>query len=435
MVGTMDEKSLYQLVDAILETLEGKLPSIEKKEDAIYEIEYVAKRIDPSIAQDDLKRVVEEVNNFSPINKYLYDQDVEDIMINNTKNIFLYTGNKGEFKTEEKINDRKDLDRFVGKLKMYATGDFGDKNIFDVHLPNGSRVNIVQSPIGANITIRNYRENALSIIDLINMGELNYNLAGRLWLYAEGMGFRPANLLIGGVPAAGKTTLLNAMFSFFRPEERVIVIEDTYELNTETQENCVRLETNPGLTMRELVANALRMRPDRLIIGEVRREEAKDMMTSMNIGRISMSTIHASNTRDIVTRLQHTPMNVEKDIIPLIDTLMVVTRSVEKGKIIRRISQVSEISGVETQVLLSDLYEYNYKTHESSDIFPSVTYRDLLSKLSGAPPTEIVAEEMRRARILQKLNELGQRDLKSINEFCKSYYDNPEAAADRIGVK
>lgn len=431
----MDERSLYLLEEAILETLESKLTSVESKEEITAQIEKLARTINPGISQAEVKKVAEDANVLWPIEKYLKDDAVEDIMINNTKNIFLYTSITGAVKTEERIPTRKELDTFVKKLKMYATTDTANKNIFDVHLPNGSRANIVQSPLGADITIRNYREHAMSIIDLINNGELSYNLAGRLWLYAEGLGARPANLLIGGLPAAGKTTLLNAMFSFFRPEERVVVIEETYELNTETQENCVRLETSPDVAVEDLVQNSLRMRPDRIIIGEVRGEEAKDMMTSMNIGRISMSTIHASNSREIITRLQHTPMNVEKDVIPLIDALVVITQTRENGKMGRRISQVSEIAGIETQVLLSDLYSYNYKTHKSSDIFPSVTYRDLLSRLAGIPPNEIVAEEQRRGRILEKLNSLGLRDLKSINEFCKDYYDNPEGAAKKIGVQ
>ena len=256
----------------------------------------------------------------------------------------------------------------------------------------------------------------------------------RFWLYTEGLKVRPANLLIGGMPASGKTTLLNAMFSFFRPETRVVVIEETYELNTETQENTVRLETSPDLPMEELVKNALRMRPDMLIIGEVRGAEAKDMLTAMNVGKIAMSTIHASTARDVITRLEHTPMNVEMDIIPLIDAIIMVSQVNENGKFVRKITQVSEISGIETQVLLSDLYTYDYKTHKSSEILPSVTYRDTLSKLTGYTPTEIVMEEQRRGKILQRLNELGIRDLKGINEFVKEYYDNPQHALAKIDL-
>jgi len=254
---------------------------------------------------------------------------------------------------------------------------------------------------------------------LINKGELNYAVAARLWLYVDGLKVRPANLMIGGMPASGKTTLLNAMFSFFRPEERIVLIEETYELNTETQDNCVRLETNIEMSMQDLVKNSLRMRPDIIMIGEVRGEEAKDMMTAMNIGKISMGTIHASSARDVITRMQHTPMNIEKDIIPLIDAIIMISQVEEGGKLVRKITQISEISGIETQVLLSDLYLYDYKTHKNSNMLPSVTYRDLIAKLTGYPPSEIIIEEQRRAKILEKLNAMGVHDLRGINQFCR----------------
>jgi archaeal flagellar protein FlaI len=236
------------------------------------------------------------------------------------------------------------------------------------------------------------------------------------------------------MPASGKTTLLNAMFSFFRPEQRIVVIEETYELNSETQENTVRLETSPELPMEELVKNALRMRPDMMIIGEVRGAEAKDMLTAMNIGKIAMGTIHASTARDVITRLEHTPMDIPMDIIPLIDAIVIVSQVNEGNVLKRKITQVSEISGIETQVLLSDLYVYDYKTRKSSDVLPSVTYRDTLSKLTGYTPTEIVIEEQRRGKILERLNKLGIRDLKSINAFIKEYYENPKKALERLDL-
>ena len=115
-------------------------------------------------------------------------------------------------------------------------------------------------------------------------------------------------MIIGGMPGSGKSTLLNAMFSFFRPEARIVVLEETYEINTSTQENCVRLETSPELTLEDLLKNALRMRPDLIIVGETRGREAEDMMTAMSIGKSVMTTMHAHTTRDMVTRLEHEPM-------------------------------------------------------------------------------------------------------------------------------
>ena len=196
----------------------------------------------------------------------------------------------------------------------------------------------------------------------------------------------------------------------------------------------MQLETSEDVPMEELVKNALRMRPDMIIVGEVRGAEANDMMTAMNVGKISMGTIHASSTRDIINRLTHAPMNVPTDIIPVIDALVVVSTVYEKGTPARKIMQISEISGIETQVLLSDLYKYDYRTRSSSTLVPTVTYRDTLSKLLAIAPADILAEERLRAMILEKLNKLGKRDMKSISEAVKDYYDNPNALLKRIGL-
>ncbi len=418
----------------VFERLEGRLGNIHNEEDIYRYIESVVKALDPAADRQKTDQVVKAAKTFEPIDKYLYADNVEDIMVNNTTNIFVYESTIGTQKVPERINSAEELEQFVKKLKIYATSAVANRHIFDVHLPNGSRCNIVDSPLGQDITIRNFKPNAYSIVDLVNYGELSFQLAARFWLYAEGLGVRPANMLIGGMPGSGKSTLLNAMFSFFRPEARIIVLEETYELNTSTQENCVRLETSPEVNLEDLLKNSLRMRPDLIIIGEVRGKEATDMITAMSIGKAVMSTMHAHTTRDMVTRLERDPMRINKEVIPLVDAFTVVSQVNADHKKMRRITQVSETSGVETQVLMSDLYTYDYKTHTSSDILPSVTYRDVLSKASGRTPSEIIAEENRRAQALRKLNELGVRDLHSINEFCRDYYDNQKRALHKLGL-
>ncbi len=326
-----------------------------------------------------------------------------------------------------KINSSNELEKFVAKLKLYKTNEIAKSNIIDVHIPNGSRANIISSPRGYDITIRNFRQEPFSIIDLINKGELTYKIAARLWLYVDGFKVRPANLIIGGMPGAGKTTLLNAMFSFFRPEQRIVTMEETYELNTEIHENCINLETSENLSLENLVKNCLRMRPDLMIIGEVRGAEANDMLTAMNVGKIVMSTIHASTTRDIVNRLTYSPMNVPIDIIPIIDALIIISQVYKNNKPIRKITQISEISGIETgKVLLSDLYKFDFKTEQASAMSPSITYRDILSNILGIPPQYIIKEEDIRAAILEKLNMLGKTSIKEINEIIKQYYKNPK---------
>ncbi|MCL4404614.1 MAG: Flp pilus assembly complex ATPase component TadA [Candidatus Marsarchaeota archaeon] len=425
---------LSGIEDQILDKLVGRFVNVEKTDRRNELIKLTAKEILPDISEEDVNTIISDINDLSPIDELMRDESIEDIMINNTKSVFVYDSKEGQKRLDTKFEDKEKLSRFVNKLKLYATNETAKGNILDVHTPSGSRANIVSSPLGFDITIRNFKSTALSIIDLINSGTLDYSIASRLWLYMDGFKVRPANLLIAGMPAAGKTTLLNALFSFMRPEQRVVTIEETYELDTSTQDNCVRLETSEDMPMVELVKNALRMRPDMIIIGEVRGEEANDMITAMNIGKICMGTIHASSSRDIINRLQHSPMNVPKDIISVIDALIVLSQVYENGVPHRKVVQISELAGLETQILLSDLYKLDYKTHKASAILPSVTYRDTLSTLIGVPPPDILAEENVRAMILAQLNKLGRRDIRSINEVVRDYYTDPDAVLAKLGL-
>jgi archaeal flagellar protein FlaI len=428
------DKRLLNVEDEILRQMVGRFSEIVDVDKRNEIIAALAKKASPSIKQSDIMNIIEDMNDLKPITDLIVDENVEDIMINNTDTIYVFDSKRGSVKTDLNIEDRDLLRRFVSKLKLYMTNSGYKGNIVDIHLPNGSRANVVSSPLGYDITIRNMKRTPMSMLDLINTNVLNYDMAARLWLYVDGLRVRPANLLIGGVPAAGKTTLLNAMFSFFRPDQRIVTIEETYELNTDTQPNCVNLETSEDVPMEALVKNALRMRPDLIIIGEVRGQEANDMITAMNIGKISMGTIHGSSARDIINRLQHTPMEVPMDIIPVIDALVVVSAFYKESKVQRRITQISEIAGIETQVLLSDLYKFDFKTQRGSPILPSVTYRDMLSNLLGVPPTAVLAEERVRAVILERLNKAGKRDIKSISEVVKRYYDNPDAALKALDI-
>ncbi len=428
------DRTLQRLEDVVLAKLKGRFANLRTPEERNELITSVLKSLSIEISNEEVQEVINDIADLAPINEMLVNDDVEDIMVNNTNNIFVQTSSEGCKKFGKKLENTDELCRFVDKLKLYATNEAAKGSILDVHLPTGSRANIISSPLGYDVTIRNFKKSPLSILDLINRREFDYDMAARLWLYVDGLKVRPANLLIGGMPAAGKTTLLNAMFSFFRPEQRIVTLEETYELDTETQENCVRLETSEDMSMEDLVKNALRMRPDMIIVGEVRGAEANDMITAMNIGKISMGTIHASSTRDIVNRLLHTPMNVPKDIIPVIDALVIVSLVYANGKPYRAITQVSEVSGIETQVLLSDLYKFDYRTFKGSAILPSVTYRDTVAKLLGIPPSDILGEERVRAVVLEKMNQLGKRDMRSINEMVKNYYDNPDETCKKLGV-
>jgi flagellar protein FlaI len=428
-------EELLEVEDQLLRELTGKFVNITDPKRRREMLVSGIKTIRPQSDSHDLDEIINDINDLGKVSELVEDENIEDIMINNTSSVFVYNAKEGTKKVDDIRFANKDvLTRFVNKLKLYATNQAANGKIMDVHMPTGSRANIIFSPLGYDVTIRNFRSNPFSILDLINAGEMDYRIAARMWLYTDGFKVRPANVVIGGVPAAGKTTMLNSFFSFFRPEARIVTIEETYELNTATQENTVRLETSQDLPMVELVKNALRMRPDMIIIGEVRGAEANDMLAAMNVGKIAMTTIHASSTRDIINRLEHAPMDVPRDILPAIDALIIVAYAYHNGVPTRRIVQMSEISGIETQILLSDMYRFDYRTHQAAPILPSVTYRDTVSRLLGVSPSDILAEEAVRERILFQLNRLGKRDMKSISEMVQAYYDNPEKLLKDIGL-
>ncbi len=428
------KNSTYEIELKVLKYLAGKFASVtdpKRKRDLVG---YAAKTISPGVSEDEINEIFTDIENFTPLGEYLSDELVEDIMVNSINNIFVYKSVEGEQKVDKKFENKEQLAAFVDKMRLYSTSEVAHGNIADVHLPNGSRANIVSSPHGYNVTIRNFRQKALSVLDLINLGAIDYQIAARLWIYMDGFSVRPANILIGGMPASGKTSLLNAMFSYFRPETRVVVIEDTYELNTETQENCARLETSEDISFEMLVKNALRMRPDTIIIGEVRGAEANDMLAAMNIGKICLGTMHASTARDAVTRLSTAPMNAPTQLISAVDAIMITSRIFQNKKMTRKIVQIAEISGVETQVLLSDLYRFDFKSHQAAPVLPSVTYRDTLAKLLGILPQDILEEEKVRANLLLALNKQGVRDLRGLNGVVKAYYENPQSTLNKYGL-
>ncbi|MEM3202414.1 MAG: ATPase, T2SS/T4P/T4SS family, partial [Candidatus Micrarchaeaceae archaeon] len=264
----MENADFYKLELMILKRLKGQFVKIDKEKEREQLIIDIAKTIRPNVDAESLSTIIKDITSLRPIEGLINTETIEDVMVNNVQNIFVYDSKEGLIKVDVKLESKEELELLVEKLKLYATNEAANGNIYDVHLPNGSRANIVSSPLGYDITIRNFKSTTLSILDLINYNELDYQIAARLWIYTDGFKVRPANLIIGGMPAAGKTTLLNSMFSFFRPEQRIVTIEETYELNTKTMENCVNLETSDDLPMIELVKNALRMRPDMLIIGE-----------------------------------------------------------------------------------------------------------------------------------------------------------------------
>ena len=386
--------------------------------------------------EDEYSRI-EFVTNFLSygiITEVLCDASVEDIVINNLKPIYIHHSEKGFISTEKKFSNQKEVILFNKKLLLFSGKAAGGK-IINLELPNlEGRVNIAHSPFGPQITITKAKVTPLSIIDLIRMGGLTYEVAAQLWIYLEGISIRPANIMIAGGPGVGKTTLLNALFCFIPKADRMVVIEDTLELNTFLEDSCSRLESDDDVTLADLVKNSLRMRPERIIVGEVRGIEARDMITACNIGKYCIGTIHALTSREAIIRLQNEPMNIPEMLVNLIDVFIVLKRYHVKNRMFRVIDEISETSGMEqVKILLSQVYKYDYDSHQMKQMTPSTVFRDRLAKQSGLMPKEIMQEHILRAYLLEQLDARDMNTMKEVTMFCQAYNKDPDQATASLG--
>ena len=386
-------------------------------------------------ADFDKSRFIDHFLSYGVVEELLCDYEVEDIIINSLKPIYVHHAQKGFICTHKQFSSRQELDNFIQKLIVFS-GRSGYNKIANIELPNLSgRVNIIDTPLGPQLTITKAKVDPLSIIDLIQGGSMSYEVAAQLWLYMEGLSIRPANLIIAGGPGTGKTTLLNALLGFIPAKDRLVVIEDTLELNTFLDDSCSRLETDETLTLSDLVKNSLRMRPERVIVGEVRGEEARDMMTAVNIGKYCMGTIHALSAREAIIRLGNEPMNVPDMLINLIDVFVILKRYHVDGKIFRVVDEVSETSGMENaKVLLSPIFKYNYEQKRVIANSPSTIYRDRLAAEIGLTPRDVMVETWVRANVLKNLHERKIHTIKEVSTFCRYYTDNPTEAMFKIGL-
>jgi pilus assembly protein CpaF len=324
--------------------------------------------------------VTEDVLGYGPIERYLADPSITEIMVNAQENIYVEREGKlyvtdSRFLSDEHL--RRVIDRIVGQVGRRIDES---SPMVDARLADGSRVNAIIPPLaidGPALTIRKFSQRALGVDDLIGLGTLTRELSEVLTACVRGR----LNILVSGGTGSGKTTLLNVLSSMIPADERIVTIEDAAELQLK-QRHIVRLESRPPnlegrgeVTVRDLVRNALRMRPDRIIVGEVRSGEALDMLQAMNTGHDgSLSTLHANSPRDALSRLETMVLMAGIDLpvraireqaSSAIDVLVHLTR-LRDGT--RRITQVCEVEGMESDVItLSDLFVFDYSAGIDAD--------------------------------------------------------------------
>ena len=307
--------------------------------------------------------VLDELLGLGPLEPLLKDETITDILVNGHETVFVERQGLLE-KVATRFQDERHLLRIIQKI-VSAVGRRVDESspFVDARLADGSRVNAIVAPLaidGSLLSIRKFAKRPINIARLIELGSVPEAMAEILRAIVQSR----RNVLISGGTGSGKTTLLNAMSSFINERERIVTIEDSAELQLQ-QEHTARLETRPPniegkgeVTQRDLVKNALRMRPDRIIVGEVRAGEAFDMLQAMNTGHDgSMTTVHANTPRDALTRVEQmigmsgidiSPRSARAQIASAIQIVVQVGR-LSDGR--RRVMSVSEITGMEGETI------------------------------------------------------------------------------------
>ena len=364
------------LIENVSRAIEAEGVSANQRDDFIKrQIEAVYDQANLKLPQDlrgmILKEVLDELLGYGPLQPLLTDPEVTEVMVNGPKSV--YVEKKGQLQKSQVVFDDDNhvlqiIDRIILPLGRRVDAD---SPTVDARLPDGSRVNAVIPPVaidGPSITIRKFSKEKLGINNLIEFGSITEKMAE----FLRACVLAHLNIIISGGTGSGKTTLLNVLSSYIPENERIITIEDAAELQLQ-QDHVLRMETKPAgvdgrgaVAIRDLVRNSLRMRPDRIVVGEVRGGEALDMLQAMNTGHDgSLTTVHSNSPRDAIARLEtlvlmagmDLPLKVVRQQIASAVDLIVQQTRLKDGT--RKVTAVTEVAGMEGDtVVLTDVFKF-----------------------------------------------------------------------------
>ena len=362
----LENLNLAALEHASENSLKQEISAIANE--ALEEMAVVLPKDDRAILNQEL---YDEVMGLGPLEPLLKDETVNDILVNGPNRIFVERGGKLEL-TDITFKDERHLLRIIDKIVSAVGRRVDESNPYcDARLQDGSRFNVMVPPVavdGSLVSIRKFKKEKLGIPDLVRFGAFTDEMA----LYLQAAVSTRLNVIVSGGTGSGKTTTLNALSSFIDNKERVLTIEDTAELQLQ-QVHVGRMESRPpnvegkgAVTQRDCLRNALRMRPDRIIVGETRGEEVIDMLQAMNTGHDgSMTTIHANNARDGISRLENMvamagiemPLKAVRAQIASAVNLIVQASRLQDGS--RRMVSITEITGMEGEVIsMQEVFRY-----------------------------------------------------------------------------
>ena len=327
-----------------------------------------------------VRQIREDILGYGPIHMFLEDDSITEIMVNAEERIYIERDGKIE-ETEARFASRQHLRRVIDRIVAQVGRRIDESSpMVDARLPDGSRVNAVIPPLsvdGPVLTIRVFAKDPFQVQDLIDLGTMSPEVADLIQRVVEGK----LNVLVSGGTGTGKTTMLNVLSGFIPADERIVTIEDAVELQLH-QRHVIRLESRPPnvegrgeVKIRDLVRNALRMRPDRIVVGEVRGGEALDMLQAMNTGHEgSLSTVHSNSPRDTLSRLETMVLMagvdlparaIREQIAAAVDLIVHLSRMRDGS---RRIVQISEVVGMEGDTItIQDVFRFDYSAGRDED--------------------------------------------------------------------
>ncbi len=451
VLSERDQKAFEIIKKLLMTELTVSLQDIKTKKDAERRLK---KKIGSMIKKYRLNippKNIAKINYFA-IRDFVYlgkieplmrDHMIEEISCDGT-NIPIYIWHREHESMPTNIIFEKDaeLNNFSRKM-AYICGkhvSMADP-IIDASLPNGSRINLTLgheiTKRGSTFTIRRFRADPITIIDLIKFGTISVDIAAYMWYLAE----KKATMLIAGGTASGKTTALNALASFIRPGEKVVSIEDTQELNL-PHENWIPAVSRQNFTdtqigeinQFDLLRAALRQRPDIIIVGETRGREAYTLFQAMATGHGGFSSIHADSVDATLTRLTSSPMDVPKALISNSLDLITLQLKIRVGdKSARRIIQVSEINGIDDvtgQIKTHEIFKWNPKTDTHEYMGDSVIFKKLKER-DGDSEEKINYELTKRRLALEWMVKNDIRDHKEVTANVMDFYADPERFYER----